>query len=138
MTPEERFETLSAADCAQLEAIADAILAGAASVAVRRGPEVVTTAVRLRVPSANATAVIGHVALTSCSVEIDGTQGDGCRPGRDLHGALAAAICDAEVERVGPLAWRVGVLLADTAAERSRRWEGLAAVVQATMTDTTP
>ena len=138
MTPEERYELLGAADGVQLEAIADAVLAGGAPVTVLTGPEVVTAPLRLPVPGAAATAVIGHVALTSCTVEVGGIRGDGCRPGRDLQGALAAAICDAEAERTGPLAGQVGVLLADTVADRDRRLNELAAVVEATRTDHTP
>jgi alpha-D-ribose 1-methylphosphonate 5-triphosphate synthase subunit PhnG len=138
VTPEERFELLGAADAARLETIADAVLAAGVPVAVLSGPEVVTAPIRLRVPGADATAVIGHVALTSCTVEVDGVRGDGCRPGRDLQGALAAAICDAEAERTGPLAAQVGVLLVETDDDRVRRLAGLAAVVETTRTDRTP
>ncbi len=138
MTPEERYELLGAAEGAQLEAIADAVLAGGAPVTVHTGPEVVTAPLRLRVPDADATAVIGHVALTACTVEVGGIRGDGCRPGRDLKGALAAAICDAETERTGPLAGEIAALLADTASDRDRRLTELAAVVEATRTDHTP
>jgi alpha-D-ribose 1-methylphosphonate 5-triphosphate synthase subunit PhnG len=138
VTPEERYELLGEADGAQLAAIADAVLAGGASVIVLSGPEVLTAPLRLPVPGAEATAVIGHVALTSCTVEVDGVRGDGCRTGRDLQGALAAAICDAEAERTGPMAGQVGVVLTETTAERLRRHAGLAAVIETTRTDHTP
>ncbi|WP_250448162.1 phosphonate C-P lyase system protein PhnG, partial [Actinotalea sp. C106] len=99
---ESRYEALATAEPAALEALADAILAGAPvpTVEVVAGPETVTAPVRTPVPATGgATAVLGHVALTTCTVLLGGTRGDGIRSGRDLPGALAAAVCDAEAER---------------------------------------
>jgi alpha-D-ribose 1-methylphosphonate 5-triphosphate synthase subunit PhnG len=100
-TAEERYEALSFADGDDLERVADRILADGASVQVVAGPEVASAPVRLRIPGTSSTAVIGHVALTNCTVVLDGARGDGCRQGRDLPGAVAAAVCDAEAERRG-------------------------------------
>ncbi len=108
MRVELRFEALARAGADELETLADEILAGGASVSVTVGPESVSAPVRVGVPgSENATVVLGHVALTRCSVLVDGTQGDGLRVGYDLPGAVAAAICDAECERGGTLSARV-------------------------------
>nr|WTB30934.1 phosphonate C-P lyase system protein PhnG [Streptomyces sp. NBC_00830] len=119
-TEEHRYEALATAPADELEALADRILAGADSarveVAVLNGPEVRLGTLSLPVPG-SATAVIGHLALTTCTVRIGGHRGDGCRSGRELPATVAAAICDAEVARNGPLA---GEVLALCVAQRRR------------------
>ncbi|WP_197373845.1 phosphonate C-P lyase system protein PhnG [Mycolicibacterium baixiangningiae] len=124
MRAELRFEALCAADAQTLEKLADEILATAVAVSVTTGPESVSAPVRLAVPGCDdTTTVLGHVALTRCTVELAGVRGDGVRSGYDLPGAVAAAICDAECQRSGPHAHRV-VELCRTAlnaqAERGR------------------
>ena len=69
------------------------------------------------------TVVLGHAALTRCTVELAGVRGDGVRAGYDPAGAVAAAICDAECERRGPHALRVEELCRaalDARADRGR------------------
>lgn len=129
MTPEERYEALGHADAQALSSLADRILAAAQEVEVVAGPEAVTAPVRLPVPgTASTTAVIGHVALTTCTITVDSTRGDGCRRGRDLPGAVAAAVCDAEAARGGPLAAAVSDLAAAASRDRveARRQRALA------------
>jgi alpha-D-ribose 1-methylphosphonate 5-triphosphate synthase subunit PhnG len=101
MSPEDRFEALAKAPAPALEALADEILAGGAEVSVTAGPESVSAPVRVGIPGSDDTTVLGHVALTRCTVLVDGTRGDGLRAGYDLAGAVAAAVCDAESERRG-------------------------------------
>lgn len=120
MTPEERYEALGRVDPAELERLADQVLAAGPRVEVVAGPEVVTAPIRFPVPGTRSTtAVLGHAALTMCTVELDGVRGDGCRPGHDLSGAVAAAVCDAEVERAGPRVEDV-LVLAHLAIARRR------------------
>lgn len=108
MRAEHRFEALAKADAHALEALADEILASGGVVAVTTGPESVSAPVRVGVAgSDDTTVVLGHVALTRCTVLVDGTPGDGLRVGYDLPGAVAAAICDAECERHGAFTARV-------------------------------
>ena len=108
MRPEHRFEALAKADAQALEALADEILAGGVDVSITTGPESVSAPVRVGVAgSDDTTVVLGHVALTRCTVLVASTRGDGLRVGYDLPGAVAAAICDAECERHGPLTARV-------------------------------
>ena len=122
MNAERRFEALAAAPLGPLQALADEVLATGTPVEVVEGPEVVTAPLRLPVPGTDATtAAIGHVALTRCRVELGSVRGDGHRRGRDLLGAVAAAICDAEAERGGPLASAVEELAAESAAETRAR-----------------
>lgn len=124
MTPEQRFEALAAADGAVLKALADRILASRVRVSVTIGPESVSAPVRISMPGeAPNTVVLGHVALTRCSVLVDATRGDGMRSGCDFPGAVAAAVCDAESERGGALSAEVIELCRDTlraAADRRR------------------
>ncbi|MDY7100805.1 MAG: phosphonate C-P lyase system protein PhnG [Actinomycetota bacterium] len=138
MSPEERYEHLGQVDGATLEALADRILAGDADIAVVAGPEAVTAPIRLPVPDARATAVVGHVALTTCTVTLAGVRGDGCRPGRDLPGAVAAAVCDAEVERGGDATTEVLDLLRAAATGHAATQTDRARIVELTRTDTTP
>jgi alpha-D-ribose 1-methylphosphonate 5-triphosphate synthase subunit PhnG len=104
MRAERRFEALAGADARVLETLADEILSEGAAATVTAGPESVSAPIRVPVPgSRDSTVALGHVALTRCTVLLGGTRGDGIRPGCDLVGAVAAAICDAECERDGPL-----------------------------------
>jgi alpha-D-ribose 1-methylphosphonate 5-triphosphate synthase subunit PhnG len=110
MRAEHRFEALTLADAGAVEALADEILACGAEVSVTAGPESVSAPVRVGVPGSGDTTVLGHVALTRCTVLLGGTRGDGLRAGYDLPGAVAAAICDAESERRGAFSERVDEL----------------------------
>ncbi|UNK47826.1 phosphonate C-P lyase system protein PhnG [Arthrobacter sulfonylureivorans] len=113
MNPEQRFESLAVAGLAELERLADRILATGVEVRVVAGPEAASAPVQFPVPgTADTTAVLGHVALSTCTVELSGVRGDGVRDGRDLTGAVAAAVCDAEAERGGPFAGDVDALCA--------------------------
>jgi alpha-D-ribose 1-methylphosphonate 5-triphosphate synthase subunit PhnG len=134
MTPERRCEALGEAPEPLLERLADTILESA-RVQVVAGPEVVTAAVRLPVPGTGSTFVVGHVVVTTCQVELDGTRGDGVVQGRALRAALAAAICDAEAERGGPLAQAVDALVEDVEHDRAERLADEARAVALTRLD---
>jgi alpha-D-ribose 1-methylphosphonate 5-triphosphate synthase subunit PhnG len=122
MMAEQRFEALAGAEVGALEALADDILACGLEVSVTAGPESVSAPIRVAVPGSGATTVVlGHVSLTRCTITLAGTRGDGMRSGYDLVGAVAAAVCDAEYERRGPLAGRVRELC--RAAEQARARE---------------
>lgn len=115
---EERYSFLGAADAEALSALADEILATGVDVQVVSGPEAVSTPLRYPLAGTrSSTTVLGHVVLTSCMVTLAERRGDGIRSGRDLEGAVAAAVCDAEVERDGPLAARVLQLCEHTRQE---------------------
>lgn len=93
---EDRFELLSRAEGSSLISLADEVLAGSVEVKVVAGPEAASTPITMKVPgTSTVTAELGHLAVSTCRVEIDGARGDGIRPGHDLEGALAAAVCDA-------------------------------------------
>lgn len=133
MSAAARCEDLAAADADALETLADRILAVSPDVRVDVGPEAVSAPLRLEVPAAErTTAVIGHVALTRCTVRLGGTRGDGLRQGRDLRGALAAAVCDAEADRGGPLAAEVAELCRSARARRRERAAARHALVEET------
>lgn len=123
MKAERRYTALSMAAAADVEALADQILTQNLSVHVIAGPEVVTTPIRYPVGGSDgSTSVLGHVALSTCAIELDGVRGDGVRMGRDLVGAVAAAVCDAEAERDGAFVAHVVALC--EAAESSRAEDG--------------
>ena len=134
MRAEHRFEALATAEAAALEALADEILACGVEVSVTAGPESVSAPVRVGVPGSRDTTVLGHVALTRCTVLLDGTQGDGLRAGYDLPGAVAAAICDAESERRGAFSDRVDELcLIAARTDAQRRTERAELVAMTTL-----
>lgn len=137
MRPEERFEALATADAQALESLADEILADGVEVSVSSGPESVSAPVRVAVPGQDdTTVVLGHVALTRCTVLLSGVRGDGLRAGYDLPGAVAAAICDAEYERDGPFTARVRDLcLATHDAAARRRSERAELVAMTTLVE---
>jgi alpha-D-ribose 1-methylphosphonate 5-triphosphate synthase subunit PhnG len=138
MRAEQRAEALSAADGSALEELADEILATGVAVEVTAGPESVSAPVRVPVPGAgDTTVVLGHVALTRCAVTLSGVRGDGIRPGHDLAGAVAAAVCDAECERRGPHAGRVLELCRAAEQARARRDADRAEMVRTTRVDET-
>jgi alpha-D-ribose 1-methylphosphonate 5-triphosphate synthase subunit PhnG len=138
MTPEDRYEALADAPGHRIEALADRILATGVEMEVLRGPEVATAPVRLPVPgTASTTAVVGHAALTTCAVLLAGARGDSCRAGRDLRGALAAALCDAEAERRGPLAADVQSIALQAINQRAATLRSRARDVALTRTDRT-
>jgi alpha-D-ribose 1-methylphosphonate 5-triphosphate synthase subunit PhnG len=133
MTPEERYEALAEAEATALERLADEVLAAGARAEVVAGPEVVTAPIRVPVPGTRSTTgVVGHATLTMCTVELGGVRGDGCRRGHDLSGAVAAAVCDAEVERDGPRAGEVVELVRRSAGDRRARWAERAHQVELT------
>lgn len=121
---------LAAAPLNDLEPLADRILA-TATVEVVSGPDVVSLPIRLT-SNTGSSVVLGHVAATRCRVDVDGTAGGGVRPGRDLVGALAAAVCEAEALRGGQLAAEVRTLAEDTLAARARRDAADAELVRST------
>jgi alpha-D-ribose 1-methylphosphonate 5-triphosphate synthase subunit PhnG len=131
VSPEERFEGLAAAPASALISLADAVLAAGDPVEVVAGPEPGLVPVRVRPPHGG-TVVISHVVLTTCTVLLDGTRGDGSRAGRSLEASVAAAVCDAEVERRGPLRDRVEQLAAEGISHRRAARATEAAAVAAT------
>jgi alpha-D-ribose 1-methylphosphonate 5-triphosphate synthase subunit PhnG len=136
MRAEDRFEALTAVDARALEALADEILAGGIDVSVTAGPESVSAPVRVKESgSADTTVVLGHVALTRCTVVLGGARGDGLRVGYDLAGAVAAAVCDAECERGGTLSARVHDLCLAAQHAQSRRRTQRADLVAMTTLD---
>jgi alpha-D-ribose 1-methylphosphonate 5-triphosphate synthase subunit PhnG len=130
---ERRYAALSTAVSADVEMLANRILAHGPSIRMIAGPQVVTTPIRYPVAGpGRSTSVLGHVALSTCAVELDDTRGDGVRRGRDLVGAVAAAVCDAEVERGGWLASEVIALCEAAETVQARAGRSRASLVTAT------
>lgn len=133
MTPERRYELLATASAVDVEDLADRILADTPDIVIVAGPEPVSSPIRYRVPgTSDTTTVLGHVALTTCTVRLGGMRGDGVRSGRGLRAAVAAAVCDAEAERNGPLAAAVELLCAAADDESAAIAQERAAVVETT------
>lgn len=130
---EERYAYLAAANADALTALADDILATGVDVELVSGPEAASTPLRYPLAGTqSSTTVLGHVVLTSCTVTLAARRGDGMRSGRDLEGAVAAAICDAEVERNGPLTDQIHHLCELTQQAQQTAAARRAATVEAT------
>jgi alpha-D-ribose 1-methylphosphonate 5-triphosphate synthase subunit PhnG len=133
MNAERRYAALSTAGSADVELLADRILAHGPSIRMIAGPQVVTAPIRYPVAGpGRSTSVLGHIALSTCAVALDDTRGDGVRRGRDLVGAVAAAVCDAEVERGGRFASEVIALCAAAETVLAREGRSRASLVSAT------
>jgi alpha-D-ribose 1-methylphosphonate 5-triphosphate synthase subunit PhnG len=112
---ERRCELLAASAPAQLVALADRCLEdGSFSLDLRSGPAIGTVALEVREPVLGQRFILGDVLVTSAEVEWRGKRGWATLLGRDRAAALAAAVCDAEVEAEGPLSAAVERLCADT------------------------
>ncbi|GAA4283295.1 hypothetical protein GCM10022261_08260 [Brevibacterium daeguense] len=136
VSAEHRYECLAAAPQDELEALADRVLARDPRVRVVSGPQTVSAPVRMPVPGTeHTTSVVGHAALSTCTVELAGTRGDGIRMGRDLAGAIAAAVCDAEADRRGALAAEVERLCSSARTARAERARQRAELVSSTRVD---
>lgn len=124
-----RCELLAAADQQPLLEVADACLADVAPPQAVFGPEVGSLVLTVREPVEATRFQLADVLVTRSEVVHRGAQGWAMRMGDDRAGALAAAICDAEVEADGPGRARVVQLCHSTARrlarERQREWERL-------------
>ncbi|MGF1599488.1 MAG: phosphonate C-P lyase system protein PhnG [Acidimicrobiales bacterium] len=136
MTPldrERRTELLAAADAEALVAVADACLEGADEPEIVTGPEVGMVVLTVREPVEATRFHLGEVLVTRAEVVHRGRRGWSMRMGEDRPGALAAAICDAEVEAGGPQAPAVDRLCGETdhglADARTREWVDLAPTI---------
>jgi alpha-D-ribose 1-methylphosphonate 5-triphosphate synthase subunit PhnG len=128
-----RADLLAEADQRLLVELADACLAGAGPPTLITGPEVGTVLMTVREPVEATRFHLGDVLVTRAEVEHRGSRGWAMRMGDDLAAALAAAICDAEVEANGPFCTDVDDLCRHTSAIRSIRraaeWEELSATI---------
>lgn len=135
MTVEERFEGLAAAEAGALERLADRVLADGTDVVVEAGPEVGAAPLRMTLPGTGGSVVVARVVLTTCSVALGGARGDATVAGRAPRAALAAAVCDAEAERLGPLAREVERLAGEALVSRAARVAEEAAGAAATRSE---
>ncbi|CAN5250963.1 hypothetical protein BH24ACT1_BH24ACT1_03320 [soil metagenome] len=99
---ERRAELLAASDPIELAALAERCLESATPTLVT-GPEVGMVMLQVREPVARERFYLGEVLVTRAEVDLDGAQGWAMVMGSDRVRALAAAVCDAEVQ--GDRAW---------------------------------
>ncbi|CAN5869117.1 hypothetical protein BH24ACT3_BH24ACT3_08350 [soil metagenome] len=119
-TREHRTELLAVAAPDALTDLADRCLSDGATPTVLAGPEVGMVMLSVREPVARERFYLGEVLVTRAEVELADARGWAMVMGRDRLGALAAAICDAEVEAGRPRAGEVVELCAATEADRAR------------------
>jgi alpha-D-ribose 1-methylphosphonate 5-triphosphate synthase subunit PhnG len=130
---EERAALLALARPDELVGLADACLADGVVPRVLRAPEVGCVATQVTEPIAGERFLLGDVLAVQAEVELGGTRGWAMRLGDDRVAALAAAICDAEVQAGRPHAEDVLALcgrVADReAAADAAEWARLAPTV---------
>lgn len=124
-----RSELLAVADGDELVALADRCIAAAGEPTLLAGPEVGSIVLTVREPVEATRLHLGDVLVTRSEVEHRRVRGWAMRMGDDRASALAAAICDAELEAGGPEAGAVADLCRRTAdrlrAERAEEWAAL-------------
>jgi alpha-D-ribose 1-methylphosphonate 5-triphosphate synthase subunit PhnG len=130
---EERAALLALARPEELVGLADACLADGAVPRVLRAPEVGCVATQVSEPIAGERFLLGDVLAVQAEVELGGSRGWAMRLGDDRAAALAAAICDAEVQAGRPHAADVldmcGRVAARQAAAEADEWARLAPTV---------
>lgn len=97
-------ELLGASTSEAVTALADLCLADVPEDLVRiiRPAEVGVVATQVRDPLGHDRFLQADLLVTSAEVEVAGTRGWAMRSGEDLPGAMAQAVCDAEIARRGP------------------------------------
>lgn len=135
LSREQRTELLAAAPPEPLVALADACLASAGWPAIIRPPEVGMVMLTVREPVEHTRFHLAEVLVTQAELEHRGQRGWSMRLGDDTAAALAAAVCDAEVEASGPCAAQVEQLCRTTARrlaeERATEWAEIAPTIVA-------
>jgi alpha-D-ribose 1-methylphosphonate 5-triphosphate synthase subunit PhnG len=130
---EERAALLALARTEELVGLADACLADGVVPRVLRAPEVGCVATQVTEPIAGERFLLGDVLAVQAEVELAGARGWAMRLGDDRAAALAAAICDAEVQAGRPHAEDVvalcGRVAAREAAAEDAEWAQLAPTV---------
>jgi alpha-D-ribose 1-methylphosphonate 5-triphosphate synthase subunit PhnG len=97
LTPERRAELLAASDLTDLAAVAERCLEAGTPTLVA-GPEVGMVMLQVREPVARERFYLGEVLVTRAEVDLDGARGWAMVMGSGRVHALAAAVCDAEVQ----------------------------------------
>lgn len=120
MQRERRAELLTLARSADIVPLAERCIA-LSPVKVLAGPEVGMVMLQVREPVVRERFYLGEVLVTRAEVDRSGTRGWAMRMGDDRVATLAAAICDAEVERGGEMAAEILELCERTAHEVERR-----------------
>jgi alpha-D-ribose 1-methylphosphonate 5-triphosphate synthase subunit PhnG len=130
---EERAGLLALARTEELVGLADACLADGVAPRVLRAPEVGCVATQVTEPVAGERFLLGDVLAVQAEVELGGARGWAMRLGDDRVAALAAAICDAEVQAGRPRTADVlalcGRVAAREAAADADEWAQLAPTV---------
>jgi len=128
-TQEDVAGALAIAAAGPLQRLAEVIAARAGELVVLDGPTVGTARYDVREPVESIRFGLMEVLISRAEVELDGVGGWAMRLGDDRAAVLAAAICDAEVQRGGPHAPEVLALCSlvqAEAADRDRqRWSEL-------------
>ncbi|GAA4283011.1 hypothetical protein GCM10022261_05420 [Brevibacterium daeguense] len=128
---EELTELLSAAEPAQIIALADTVIGSLDEdeLHITRPPETGTIVAQVREPLAEQRFILGDLIASTAEVALAEVRGWAMRLGDDRHAALAQAVLDAEVLRAGPAAEEILALADQVAdhrhAQRAAEWERL-------------
>lgn len=114
-TRERLCELLASAEPATLAGLAERCLDPSDEPTLIAGPEVGMVMMQVREPVAQERFYLGEVLVTRAEVELGGARGWAMVMGSDRVRALAAAVCDAEVQAGRPRAADVLALCEATA-----------------------
>lgn len=129
LTIDRRCELLALADADRMIDLADRCLVDQPNPDLILVPQVGSIVMTVREPVESIRFHLGDVMVTRAEVEHRGERGWAMRMGADEAAALAAAICAAEAQAVGPMAPEIDELCrsteAATMAQRRDEWNEL-------------
>ena len=103
ITREEISSLLSSCDSVELVALVDSLINTGVigQIEMVRPPSTGTVQLQVREPICEERFIVGDALVTTAEVSIDGTLGWAMRTGADSGAAVAAAVADAQIARVG-------------------------------------
>ena len=103
MSREDICSILASSDAVSLETLINTLIAHGSITHVEmiRPPSIGTVQMQVRDPICEERFIVGDALVTVAEVSVDGTLGWAMRLGSDANAAVAAAVADAHIARVG-------------------------------------
>jgi len=103
MSREDICSILASSDAVSLETLINTLIAygSITHVEMIRPPSIGTVQMQVRDPICEERFIVGDALVTVAEVSVDGTLGWAMRLGSDANAAVAAAVADAHIARVG-------------------------------------
>ena len=105
MSREDICSSLASSDAVSLETLINSLISrgSISNIEMIRPPSTGTIQMHVREPICEERFIVGDALVTIAEVSVDGTLGWAMRLGGDANAAVAAAVADAHIARVGRL-----------------------------------